>query len=243
MSHFETYGKLAKQDVDDTCQNGRYAIQKDAEANIPADIISKLAIKPTDSFLDIGCGLGLNLKPIAGMVAEAVGCDHENVIEKAKERVDNPSVEFIGGNFLEIGFDKKFDKVLAYSVLPALPDEDVVYAFVEKALGVLKPEGRMLFGDLSNTDKKARFLASKRGERFKEEWDKNYANQSDDENLSSFSDAGPAVNITDKTVMDLVGFIRSKGFHAYVMDQPQNLPFGNSREDILVIGPEYEEGK
>lgn len=242
MSHFDVYGKMAEQDVNETCQNGRYAIQKDAEANIPADIIAKLAIKPMDSFLDIGCGLGLNLGPIGQMVQSAVGVDHDKVIEKTKERISHPSVELIGGNFLEIDFDRQFDKVLAYSVLPALPDEKMLYDFVEKSLSVLKPEGRMLLGDLSNGDKKARFLKSQRGERFKQEWDKNYANQSDDENLSSFSEAGPAVEITDKMVMEIISFIRGKGFHAYVLDQPQNLPFGNSREDILVVGPEYDEG-
>jgi hypothetical protein len=34
---------------------------------------------------------------------------------------------------------------------------------------------------------------------------------------------------------------RHNNFYAYVLDQPQNLPFGNSREDILVVGPEYED--
>ena len=240
MTHFDMYGKIAKQDINDTCQNGRYAIQKDAEANIPGDIIEKLKITAEDSFLDIGCGLGLNLKPVSEIVSRAVGCDHENVVEKARTRAGNSS-ELIGGNFFDINFSEKFDKILAYSVLPALPDEKMVFDFVDKALSLLKPSGRMLLGDLANNDKKKRFVNSARGREFQKQWDQQSSAQNDDENLSSFSDAGPAVEFDDKLVLRLIGYIRDKGFHAYVVDQPQNLPFGNSREDVLVVGPEYKE--
>ena len=242
MSHFEVYGDLAAKDVEDTCQNGRYSIQKDAEANIPEDVIAKLKIQSSDSFLDIGCGLGLNLGPVAKIAQKVVGCDHQKVVEKAESRIKGSNITLVGGNFLELGFDGQFDKILAYSVLPALPDGTVLYHFIDKALSLLKPSGRMLLGDLSNADKKQRFVNSERGKKFLEDWNKNYIAQSSDQNLSSFSDAGPAVEINDEFVLTLLGYIRKQGFHAYLMDQPQNLPFGNSREDILVVGSEYDEG-
>ena len=44
---------------------------------------------------------------------------------------------------------------------------------------------------------------------------------------------GDFLNITSNRIFTKI--------HAYVLDQPQNLPFGNSREDILVVGPEYED--
>jgi len=41
--------------------------------------------------------------------------------------------------------------------------------------------------------------------------------------------------------MKILLHARKKGFHSYLLEQPSNLPFGNSREDILIVGPEYEE--
>jgi len=28
--------------------------------------------------------------------------------------------------------------------------------------------------------------------------------------------------------------------HAYILDQPQNSLFGNTRDGIIIVGPEYE---
>jgi hypothetical protein len=41
----------------------------------------------------------------------------------------------------------------------------------------------------------------------------------------------------DKTVLELAGRFRSEGFHAYMLPQPADLPFGRTREDMLVIRP------
>ena len=38
----------------------------------------------------------------------------------------------------------------------------------------------------------------------------------------------------DVLVLEIVAFIRGKGFEAFLLPQPIDLPFGGSREDILV---------
>ena len=43
------------------------------------------------------------------------------------------------------------------------------------------------------------------------------------------------------TSLKIIEYIRRKNFHAYVLDQPPNLPFGNTREDILVLSLENED--
>ena len=239
MKHFDAYGKLAESDVEDACQNGRYAIQGDAQHRIPADVIGKLKIQSTDRFLDIGCGLGLNLEPIAQIALLAVGIDHPNVVAKAQARIQADNVRFIGDNFLSATFEHKFEKVLAYSVLPSLPDAETMMLFVDRALSLLAPNGRMVLGDLANQDKKGRFSSSGRGQAFIKDWQASFDQQSSDEKLSAFTEASPTVVLNDDVILDLVKHIRRAGFHAYLVDQPQDLPFGNSREDVLVVGPEY----
>ena len=43
------------------------------------------------------------------------------------------------------------------------------------------------------------------------------------------------VAVDDSFLLDLMMHIRNKGFEAYVLPQPLDLPFGGSREDILVM--------
>lgn len=99
----------------------------------------------------------------------------------------------------------------------------------------------MLIGDLSNVDKKDRFLQSERGKIFQKEWEE--SNKTDNNENDDIRDlqTEKTVIINDQTVYDILKMIREKGFHAYLLDQPQNLPFGNTREDILVVGPEYSD--
>ena len=48
----------------------------------------------------------------------------------------------------------------------------------------------------------------------------------------------PLIEITDETVAEMLLFFRRAGYHSYVLEQDRNLPFGNSREDMVIVGPE-----
>ena len=41
----------------------------------------------------------------------------------------------------------------------------------------------------------------------------------------------------DKNVLQIISHIREKGLHAYLLSQPGDLPFGHTREDILIEKP------
>jgi hypothetical protein len=43
------------------------------------------------------------------------------------------------------------------------------------------------------------------------------------------------ITFDDALVLDVMAFIRRKGFEAFLLPQPIDLPFGGSREDILVV--------
>ena len=44
----------------------------------------------------------------------------------------------------------------------------------------------------------------------------------------------------DNHVLNFLKHIRLQGFHAYILAQSSQLPFGHTREDILVIHPEKD---
>ena len=121
MSHFNTYGRMAEANVDDIIQNGRYYAQAEAEKLIPADVMQKMQLKPSDSFLDVGCGLGINLRAALEHTNNCGACDHENVLAKLQEQPCFSDVNWHPGSFLDVEFNQKFSKILIYGVVPALP--------------------------------------------------------------------------------------------------------------------------
>lgn len=239
MTQFDFYGRIAEAGVEETLQNGRYLTQKDAEAFVPEDVSRKLLFASEDVVLDIGCGLGINAFPASRIVREVTCVDHGSVLSRLRAKCSGENnIVFKEGDFLELSFKEMYTKIIMYSVVPALPDMDVVRSFVDKALCLLEPKGLMLIGDIANVDKKRRFQASEQGRRFEEEWARKRADEKKTD-LSQYINDNKTVVMGDDEVIALLGQIRSQGFDAYLLPQPKNLPFGYTREDILVVGPEY----
>ena len=236
---FMNYGKLAKNRVPHIVAAGRSELQKEVEKLIFFDICQKLNITPADHVLDIGCGPGNITIPISFICKKMVAIDHPNTIKKLSIRYsDHDSFELIGGNFLNFDIENKFNKIIIYSVIQYLSNIKEVLAFILKAMALVEPGGSILIGDIPNSTKKARFLKSDYGKIFVVEWNKNIENnplefdiKQDDDNLQ--------VELNDKTILWLVGNIREKGFNAELISQPSSLPFGHTREDILITHPEY----
>jgi 2-polyprenyl-3-methyl-5-hydroxy-6-metoxy-1,4-benzoquinol methylase len=235
-SHLDYYAELAATVSDPTRAAGRYAVQRDAERLILRDVLTKLRPRPTDEVIDVGCGVGSLLIPLSFFVHRIVGIDHPDVIARVRTRASPETVELIGGDFLDVDIAGPFDRILIYGVVPALPDESTVLRFVDKALELLRPDGRMLIGDINNRDKKRRFQRSRHGQAFEEAWKKQMAGEPGTEVVLA---SQPSVDVTDELVARLFLHIRMKGWHAYVLEQPVDLPFGRTREDILVVGPEH----
>ena len=90
--------------------------------------------------------------------------------------------------------------------------KEVLY-FTDKVLVLLKPGGRILFGDIPNTSHKQRFLDTEYGKRFLKEWNHK---QAITPQLDLIEDPQTAV-FDDDAIIRLMGHIRQKGFHAYVL--------------------------
>lgn len=232
---YDIFGEMAEELDDFTKLSGRYPRQATNERRIPLDVVEKVDLAPKDACLDIGCGPGNIAIPLSFLVEEVVAVDNPSTIDRLKERFpDAGNVNTKRGNFLELGFDREFDTIVAYSVIQCLPNEQTIHEFVNKAAGLLAPGGRFLIGDIPNQDKKERFLESPAGKEFQRQWEQE-AEQADDgdEYFEKLGDT-EGVAIDDAVVLSLVAELREQGFHCHIEPQPENLPFGHTREDIIV---------
>ena len=234
---FENYGIRAGQEILLTELAGRYPSQVEAEKQILVDVLEKLDIGPSNRLLEIGCGPGQILIPLSFLVSEATGVDHPMVCSVLEKRYQSDNLTLMSGNFLDLDFKSKtFDRVLCYSVLSTLPVTEID-SFIQKALGLLEPGGRLLFGDLANVDKKSRFVLSDSGRQFEELWHTRNLSATTTDSKSLKIDTERIV-LTDEIITSLLMLIRELGFHCYLLPQPENLPWGRTREDLLVIRPE-----
>lgn len=233
---FKNYAAVAENgDLHDTEKAGRYAFQADAERCLLTELLNKLDLQPTDQLLEIGCGPGNLIIPLAHFVAHAVGIDNQAAIDRLHARAPlAANLEGIAGDFLTLQIPNgRFDKILIYSVLHYLSSADEAILLLDRALSLLAPGGRLLLGDLPNQDRKRRFGASGVGQRTAQKWQNNLATHG-----SHAFDNLPAdpclITIDDKLILRLISHIRKKGYEAYLLPQDKRLPFGYTREDILV---------
>ena len=111
--------------------------------------------------------------------------------------------------------------------------KDFVFIFISKVLELLEDGGLLLFGDLPNSSKKIKFLNSKIGNSFLIDW-KNKMKSDKSSAFDQFEIDELAVVIDDEFILNVVKMCRNKGFEAFILPQNPNLPFGHTREDILI---------
>lgn len=233
---FQNYSAAARDDtLSDTEKAGRYSFQGRAERRILSDLLGKLDLQPADDLLEIGCGTGNLIIPLSHFVARAVGIDNQAAIDRLQTRAPLASnLEGIAGDFLTQQMPAgKFAKILVYSVLHCLSSEDEAMLLIDRALSLLAPGGKLLLGDLPNQDHKRRFCASDLGQQTTRQWQESIATSG-----HHVFEAMPAdtrlISINDRIIMKFIVHIRARGFEAYLLPQDEQLPFGHTREDILV---------
>ena len=124
-----------------------------------------------------------------------------------------------------------FDAIIAYSVIQHVFIEANPYDFLDAALGLLRPGASFLLGDIPNLSMLKRFLASEAGVAYHKAYMK--------------TDEPPRVDwneiergrLDDAAIIGLVSRARAAGFNAWLLPQPDTLPFHQRREDLLVQRP------
>lgn len=239
---FENFGIAAERTDDYTIAASRYLQQKKAEKYIILDIIEKLTISPHDDCLEIGCGTGTILIPISFIANSITGIDHPKCLQRLEKRLDkNNDITLIPGNFLDIEINKKFDKIIIYSVIQYLASKKEVFTFIDKAIDVLKKNGKLLIGDLPNESKERRFLNSKLGKTIYGKWNDERKKTREKNKIECIGDIlhnrpkdTQYVKINDALILSILSKARNDNFDSYVVPQSPQLPFGYFREDIII---------
>lgn len=238
---FESYGALAENIDNDIIISGRNNFQKDSVSHIIDDVTRKLQLQKTDRLLEIGCNIGLLLTPLSQTVAHVTGIDHSNLIAKLHAKGVGDNVDLIAGSWPEASSDQKFDCILVYSVIHCLPSRAFSLKFIVSAIDALTSGGRLLIGDLPNEDMRNRFMNSSTGhkvaEAYNKQRDEDVQNAEVSEHYQIRNKVWPKdvnVFVDDQYVFDVLSLARNKGFDAFVYPQSKDLPFGYSREDILI---------
>lgn len=239
---YDAYGALAACADHPMVLAGRNLFNESQLAAICQDVQAKLALGAHDRLLEIGCNVGTLLTPLAGLVREAVGQDHPDLLARYAEFGGVPAnVTLVGGFWPDVQPPGLFDKILIYAVVIALPSPAVLDRVIDACLEKLAPGGRLLVGDLRNPDMLGRYLASEEGRRTSAA----YAAQRDQDHLAHqalyagrdrlFEAAGEPPDFADDAyLLGLLRRIRARGFDAWLLPQPSGLPSFLSREDLLV---------
>jgi SAM-dependent methyltransferase len=228
----ESYADRARAGIPVIEVSGRYPSQSRDERNVVRDVMQKLELTADDTLLEIGCGPGTLLIPLAFQCASATGIDNAASLDLLASRFTGPpEITLHTGDFLSMTLDEQYDTVLVYNTLHALPTVDDAFRFAHRAADLLAPGGRLLLGDLANHEKRLRFHTSPAGVEFQREWEAHQAGAeittigSDDQLVGAFDDV---------TLARLLLEFRAAGFESYLLPQPPDLPFGRTREDMLV---------
>lgn len=115
-------------------------------------VVSLVGVKPGDRVLDLGCGTGVMvpyyLEAGAGSV---LGVDlSEKMVENARKNfADDPAVDFVASDALELDEANQFDEVVIYNAYPHFVDKP---ALAKKVHRLLKPGGRFAVAHGSGKD-------------------------------------------------------------------------------------------
>ncbi len=207
-----------------------------SEQHIFEDIYRKLNLNSCNSILDIGCGCSDLANRIIDFskqnLKELYLVDSEEMLANIDSNLLSNNIHLTPGKFPEASLkdffkSSKFDGIIVYSVIQYVYLEQSIFTFIHECINLLNPGGRLLLGDIPNYEKRERFLNSDAGVSFL--------------NNSSFQTNSVSINHTneerldDSIVLAILHRFRNFGCETYLLPQPNELPFSNRREDILII--------
>ncbi len=239
---FENFGYVSGKSKDFTISASRYLHQKQYEQKILSSIMNRLSINKEDEVLDVGCNVGTHIIPLYFFVKEIYGIDHKTCLKVLKKRLPEiPSKNLISGNFLSLKISNKFDKILCYSVLQYLKNDQEVIFFVTKLIKVLKKNGIALLGDIPNIDLKNSFLKSKVGKKWLKKFNlerkktiKKHKIESISYHLKNKKKDEFLVKINNNLIQRMIREIKKRGFKVRRIKQPTHFLYGPTREDIII---------
>lgn len=239
MSSFEKFQKMAKnnnlKDYEKVGRKYLFVGKDNKETNIFPDIKEKLDIKPGTVICDIGCGCS---RPVLDVIDFSKSNNNRLILIDSKEMLGLlPNFNFIKkiacefpkyDKFIERS-KKSIDYIICYSVIHYVFPYANIFDFLDKAIILLKNNGKMLIGDIPNVTKKKRLLSSKNGIKFYQEW-----SGSKKIPKSTWNILKEGV-IDDSIVFAILQRYRNMECETYLLPQKEGLPINKTREDILIV--------
>ncbi|MEO9804490.1 MAG: class I SAM-dependent methyltransferase [Reichenbachiella sp.] len=237
---FEDFKKLAKdKELSKYEKIGFFNhLRKGFEKIIFKDILRKLTNLEKSGQVILDIGAGCSDLPMM-LIEHCQTHGHTLILIDSEDMLDLlPDKDFIvkvSGQFpLDMqdfidSFRGKVDVILSYSVFHYVFDSLPYNSFVDQAISLLADEGQFLLGDLPNFNKKNRFFNSEAGVRYHQE------NSKEDSLPKLDNYTLPYNTMDDGVIYGLLSRARNSGIESYLMPQPQELPMGNRREDILFV--------
>ncbi|PCE21526.1 non-ribosomal peptide synthetase, partial [Burkholderia ubonensis] len=130
------------------------------------EMLARIRERPTRRVLEIGCGSGMLLLPLAASCERYVGLDFSaqaiarlgSVVERRGLR----TVTLVEREAAALdGLDRDFDTIVVNSVAQYFPDAAYALRVIERALDHLAPGGRLIVGDLRSLPLLRQFHATK----------------------------------------------------------------------------------
>ena len=159
---FEDFQKMAQDDSLSLNEKIGFpdAYRANYENLIVDDVFLKSGLgKDSANILDLGCGCSKLTKEIINFTQQN---NHKLILADSAEMLakleDLPSLHKVSGKFPENINDfhqwtNEIDFILIYSVIQHIYLEANIFLFIDKALDLLKPGGRLLLGDIPNQSK------------------------------------------------------------------------------------------
>ena len=241
---FENFGNFSKSLKNNlSLVSGRHIWMKDKYSFIIKDIKEKLDLKESDKLLDVGCGDGKILNSLSKNSKLSVGIDHHLIINelikkfKKKNNFINGKIKFIKGDIKKKKIHKKFDKILVYSVIHYFQNYKEIIKLIKILLSRLEPCGRLLIGDVPNTDMKNSMIKNKYYRNIDKQWRNNLKNLTELEKnfLNKSKKDNKLVKIDNNFFIKLLSELKKINCHCFILNQNKNLPMYITRVDILLI--------
>lgn len=214
--------------------------RKDCEDRIFSDIVAKVPRIATEKqlqVLDIGPGCSGMQKSIGKLCKDR---EHHLFLADSPEMLalipDDANETKVPGFFPQTAAKIKemcngIDVVICYSVFHYIFCESNLWVFLDELMAMLSHEGQILLGDIPNISKRKRFFASPTGINFHQDFTKSKEIPSVEFNRVE------AGKIDDAILHSVVMHCQAAGCDAYIVPQPDGLPFSNRRDDILIRKP------
>jgi cyclopropane fatty-acyl-phospholipid synthase-like methyltransferase len=122
----------------------------------------------------------------------------------------------------------KVDYIVCYSIFHYVFYNTCIFRFLDTAVSMLRPGGKLLIGDIPNISKRKRFFSTETGVKYHQAF--------------TGTNTIPEVHhltieptqMDDGVIFGILQRYRNFGLETYLLPQPEDLPMWNRREDILI---------